>query len=258
MTQQMQSSGPLSSQGNWYAHPISRILHIALTRVLKSLLEITGVGLPGKGCKDPQVITLIDDVRGAIIQYASLTWLSHSPAICEGMEDYIRATEVRLRAKHLHSESAQWLTIVTQAPPPVAVTAPLPQITSQVTILPRQITAMPVHTLHSRLQLKGASLSHSPATASLLFQPQSNPLASSTMPDAIIVERLVHSRKRTANVPEVSLSILFIAYTIAHPHLQLWVPHSLKPTRKRDRSQGEPLQKPKDRVSPNPWFMMLT
>lgn len=161
------------------------------------------MGLPGKGLEDPRVIALIDNVRGAIIQHANPTWLSHSPAICEGMEDYIRATEAQQYAERLRSESVKQSTIVTQAPPPVPVTAP------QDTIPPCQVAMMPVHTWYSPLRLKVASLSHSRATASLLFQPQSNSPASSTrdVPDAIIVEHAARSRKRTTITPEVSLSI---------------------------------------------------
>lgn len=196
------------------------VVCISLTRALKNALLATDGDLPEKGIKDPQVIALIDDVRGAIIHHANPTWLSHSPVICEGMEDYIREITALREKERVPSDSAQQSTVATQAPPPVPVTVPLPEILSldrddapssgarisHISNPPRQIASMPVRVQHSPLQLTPASLPHSPTAASLLFRSQSTSPASSAgnVQDALTRERSVRSSKHATNAPEVS------------------------------------------------------
>lgn len=57
---------------------------------LQALAVEVGANASINASTDPEVATLLDDVRGRLLQYATVAWIEHSPRVVAGMEETLR------------------------------------------------------------------------------------------------------------------------------------------------------------------------
>lgn len=160
-----------------------------------------------KGLKDEAILMLLNDARIAIRRHATSSWISHSPILCEGVEDQLRELDALYAASsNLHRPASATM-----------ATHPSPIATG------RQIAPITMGAHNSPLHLEVTTLPGSPTMRSLLFQSEANSptLSAGNTLDIANMQRATRSTMRGTVVGVVNLQFIFHTHFLCSCHALL-------------------------------------